>query len=680
VNARILRLEHQRATLAASDPDLAEAVRKQIIELSVKHRVLCDHTGLLVLETEQDYARFHIDRRALADVLTVGAEGIALEHRTGVALAHAAPAESARAPEDNLDGHGKETEGLALRPSLPEERTKKPATVDAPAPKAQANQRDQAEVDRSRTRSSEGLEEERSVERRPPERKATVRPAPAAPPPPSSTPAPVARPQVVGTDTDHDGIPDSQDRCPNEPETHNGYEDQDGCPDRGRVIVSEGRIVILDNVYFPSEQATIPAIAVPILDTVAATMVANPSIQRVEVEGHSDAREAARISAARADAVKRYLVSRGVPLVRLSTRGYGRTRATCSTNDDDCQAKNRRVGFLIVRRSAEPMTRPAVPAPPKQQEIDPYVGRLKDVMSLVKSKRAGEAYRTALAWHDGEPGDVLALVALGESFEALGKKREAARAYGSLIDLFPGRADLRRFAGERLERLGSAGLTLAIDTYRQARAQRADHPASHRLLAYALLRAGDVAQAFDVIVDGAARAYPSGRFLGVDRILREDAGLIGAVLIARAPNRRAEVTARLAGLAVQPSADRSVRFVLNWETDANDVDFHIYDARGGHAFYQAKQLESGGDLYADVTTGYGPECFTIPGKPTAYPYRLKAHYYSRGPMGYGMGKLEVIEHDGAGHLKFDERPFVIMTDHAFVDLGVIEGPLAKGQE
>ena len=41
-------------------------------------------------------------------------------------------------------------------------------------------------------------------------------------------------------------------------------------------------------------------------------------------------------------------------------------------------------------------------------------------------------------------------------------------------------------------------------------------------------------------------------------------------------------------------------------------------------------------------------------------------------MGYGMGKLEVIEHDGQGHLSFEERPFVVMKDRAFVDLGTVE--------
>lgn len=40
----------------------------------------------------------------------------------------------------------------------------------------------------------------------------------------------------------------------------------------------------------------------------------------------------------------------------------------------------------------------------------------------------------------------------------------------------------------------------------------------------------------------------------------------------------------------------------------------------------------------------------------------------RGPMGYGIGLLRVVEHDGNGVLCFDQRPFVEMHDGAFVDL------------
>src|SRR5204863_4536728 len=125
------------------------------------------------------------------------------------------------------------------------------------------------------------------------------------------------------------------------------------------------------------------------------------------------------------------------------------------------------------------------------------------------------------------------------------------------------------------------------------------------------------------------------------RVLAEDAGLIGAAFVAAEPAQRAAVTAELARRHLALATAASTRFVLYWETDANDVDFHIQDARGGHAWYSHKQLASGGELYADITTGYGPECFAIPGTPKAGPYRLSINYYSQGPMGYGMGLLQI---------------------------------------
>ena len=62
-------------------------------------------------------------------------------------------------------------------------------------------------------------------------------PACAHPPSPSSSNA--AAPQPPGVqrqapaelDSDHDGVPDARDRCPNQPEDRDGFEDDDGCPD-----------------------------------------------------------------------------------------------------------------------------------------------------------------------------------------------------------------------------------------------------------------------------------------------------------------------------------------------------------------------------------------------------------------------------------------------------------------
>jgi hypothetical protein len=188
----------------------------------------------------------------------------------------------------------------------------------------------------------------------------------------------------------------------------------------------------------------------------------------------------------------------------------------------------------------------------------------------------------------------------------------------------------------------------------------------------AYLRAKQPQKAFEVLVTAVQQHYPEGRFRGVDRILREDLGLAAAAWIRQDPKNEEQIRRTLGASGGAIEDGPSLRFVLVWETDANDVDFHIYDADGNHAFYSHKSLPTGGELYADVTTGYGPECFTVRGsrEERAGPYKLQAHYYSRGPMGYGMGMLQVIEHDGKGNLTFEDRPFVVMNDHAFVDLGV----------
>jgi hypothetical protein len=292
-------------------------------------------------------------------------------------------------------------------------------------------------------------------------------------------------------------------------------------------------------------------------------------------------------------------------------------------------------------------------------------------MDLIGAGGAKMAIDSAFAWHREAPGDVMALVALGEALESAREKSTAARVYGSIVDLFPARADLRRFAGERLERLGDAGVVEALDTFAKAELERPDHPESHRLVAFARLRQGDYEGAFAAAERGVRQRYPSNRFRGVDQILREDLGLIAAAWIKADPSRRDVILAKLADAGGTREDTPSLRFVLSWETDANDVDFHIHDAQGGHAFYEQPELESGGRLYADVTTGYGPECFTIrlPRDKRSESYQLAAHYYSRGPMGYGMGKLEIIDHDGKGGLTFEERPFVVMADGAYVDLG-----------
>jgi hypothetical protein len=299
-------------------------------------------------------------------------------------------------------------------------------------------------------------------------------------------------------------------------------------------------------------------------------------------------------------------------------------------------------------------------------------GELAEIEHALAAHDVDRALAKARDWHAREPGDVLALIGLGDALEAKGSAVTAARIYGSIIDLYPGRADLRRFAAERLARVTGAlpgAQALVVDTLKRAVEDRPDHLTGHRLLAYALVRAGKPADAFAEILAAIDHPYRTDSYAGSQRVLAEDAGMIGAAYVAAEPKQRASVMAELAKRQLKLASEPSTRFILYWETDGNDVDFHIQDAHHGHAFYGHKELASGGELYADIMTGYGPECFAIPGTPKAGPYKLSINYYSQGPMGYGMGLLEVQRFDGKGKLTFEDRPYVIMTNQAYVDLG-----------
>jgi tetratricopeptide (TPR) repeat protein len=503
VQARIDRMMHLRETAHAGDNDLRQAIGREVTELSVRHRVLTPFTALLVLETEDDYVRFGLDRRALGDILAVGAGGLEVIART--------------TPDGRFG-------------STPDVRAQAPKQVAPPTDAEVSGDPAERIAD---LRADEAL---RGVEGVPGGASARMPPIP--PPPPPSLP-----------------------------------------------------------------QA---AMAPPELDAEAPLRIGEPA----------------------------------EPLAEQ----------------------------IVVE---EPQGRRRREREEKEEWVAPYTGRFAEVMRNLSAGRVLLARSLAETWIAEEPGDVLALLALGETWEAAGETAAAARAYGSLIDLFPSRADLRRLAGERLEGLGDAGLDLAIDTYEKAVLDRPDHPTGHRLLAWALLRAGHFEEAFAALEHGLQQSYPAGRFAGVDHVLREELGLLAAAWLRAEPVRREEVLERLRTVEAELESEPSLRFVLTWETDANDVDLHVYDRQGGHAYYNEPELPSGGELNADVTTGYGPESFVVRGPvgKSAAPYRLGVHYYNRGPMGFGMGTVQILRHDGEGRLSVESRPFVAMADDAMVELG-----------
>ncbi len=712
------------------DDPMADAAttRRDIIALSTRHRVLSPHTAMLVLETDWDYQRFGIDRSATVDILTVenGHVGIMQSPRSWEEKRRAIArddVEGADKKEEEAKGGQMPEPPLGVAASAAAVPTSAPTTV-APAQEAPAAATPPtAEPPANAAPAVAPTSLAKTEPAKPSKEKAVSAPAtrgdvsslgvggggkagasgvePQLSPAPAESEARRRQTRIDSSDPWGSGAPTAtapaparalarpaptanapaQPCSPNDPLCAQGQALGRGpTPERPRPParnehratatepqVRAGALVVESGISADEAQRVLRA-AIPRMRAcyenalvtrralrgrmdLVIGLDASGSVKTVEPRGgpNSEPLRACIVDTVRAQ--------------RFPAPGSGQARFTASFDFVD----------LGTPGESEEIARTP---PPNVPTALPYEGRFRIVMEKLSHGEKESALAEANQWHAESPGDVMGLVALGEALEAKGDVRTAARAYGSILELFSFRADSRRFAGERLERLHDAeALKLAADTYGKAAEQRPDHPASHRLHAFTLLKLGEHEKAFEAMRRGAMQQYPAGRFAGADRIMKEDLGLIAAVWSRAEPTRASEIQRRLAQAGGVPERGPSLRFVLVWETDANDVDFHIHDARGGHAYYANRSLpDGGGELYADVTTGYGPECFTIRGDAASrpYPYTLQAHYYARGPMGYGMGKLEIIDHDGKGKLSFDERPFVVMIDRAYVDLGTVE--------
>jgi hypothetical protein len=148
---------------------------------------------------------------------------------------------------------------------------------------------------------------------------APTEPAAADPAPHASKPDPElqldepTRPaaEVCVSDRDHDGIPDADDKCPDEPETVNGVDDDDGCPDAGglQVIHLDGDRLTLDRVPTVDAHGLTRGGAI-IVDQLALVMRGHSDVTKWLIAVAMPSTKAAQQVAA---AIQARLVARGVP-------------------------------------------------------------------------------------------------------------------------------------------------------------------------------------------------------------------------------------------------------------------------------------------------------------------------------------------------------------------------------
>jgi outer membrane protein OmpA-like peptidoglycan-associated protein len=182
-----------------------------------------------------------------------------------------------------------------------------------------------------------------------------VRVGPPPPPPP---------PPVV--DTDGDGFLDPKDRCPNEPETFNNFNDRDGCPDEVPVAVRKFAGTVR-GINFETGKTTILRSSEATLKEALKIFKQHPDLQ-IEIQGHTDSEgddaSNLKLSQGRADAVRQWFIDHGIPAERLTAVGYGETMPIVPNDSPENMAQNRRVEFKISQPDPAPAA-PVVPPKPR---------------------------------------------------------------------------------------------------------------------------------------------------------------------------------------------------------------------------------------------------------------------------------------------------------------------------
>lgn len=149
--------------------------------------------------------------------------------------------------------------------------------------------------------------------------------------------------KVVDLDKDDDGIVDRIDKCPAQPELRNGWQDDDGCPDQ---VIQE-----LAGISFVQDSAKIEDSSVSILERAFVILKENPSLQ-VEISGHTSSEghpeRNLSLSLQRAEAVKAYLVKRGITDTRIHTIGHGSDVPIADNTTEEGRTLNRRIEFRIL--------------------------------------------------------------------------------------------------------------------------------------------------------------------------------------------------------------------------------------------------------------------------------------------------------------------------------------------
>ncbi len=302
-------------------------------------------------------------------------------------------------------------------------------------------------------------------------------------------------------------------------------------------------------------------------------------------------------------------------------------------------------------------------APPRTSEIDEAElkarrdkvdaeprnrdARLDLVQALIDAGRTHEALEAAKQWRKVDAYNLVVVRMIGDILTELGRDEDALRVYSAVPELLPEDPEAQRALATVLKQQGDLGAAAA-----RLKVATTLRPADARTrfeLADVSLRLGETTDAqtlLQAIVDDdevpQALRYPAKQ-----RLAQVFAGQRRA---ARAEGDDAKVTelgTKIDALEVKGGVDNDIKVYLSWDTDRTDVDLWVTNPAGEKVFYSHRNGRFGGELFDDVTTGYGPESFTAH-RAHAGTYEVAVNYFgtSRDSFKEARGEVIIVLNEG----------------------------------
>ncbi|MFT3843535.1 MAG: OmpA family protein [Lacibacter sp.] len=111
--------------------------------------------------------------------------------------------------------------------------------------------------------------------------------------------------------------------------------------------------IVLRNIFFDTKQSALKPESMIELDKIVQLMKDNPTVQ-IEISGHTDnvgkPADNLKLSVDRAKSVINYLLYKGVPANRLSSKGFGETKPVADNKTEINRAKNRRTELKVLSK------------------------------------------------------------------------------------------------------------------------------------------------------------------------------------------------------------------------------------------------------------------------------------------------------------------------------------------